>query len=200
MARKRKTIYESNEKRLVQKNSCEKNIFNYLLKNKDVGVTQKQIYSDLKISQGTVSTILKELVGKPYVYRKKEYMVYKENNLYVMKDSKSNIKKNNIVSCTDTVSNMSNIDEDTVKFNSPKIWLKEYARQITNTVIFYDIHPYFRSKIITYLRQSYGKKIHDLIPCKNGIYIILRESNTTKETAKKILEFYSECYKNSHIK
>lgn len=186
----KRDIFEQNSNKLKTTTTSEKAVFNFLLRNKGKSFTQQQIAERLKIHRSTVSRALEKLNNRVFT-QGKSYIVIQCEGRYGMvhpEDIDREITPKERDEYDRRVTKKAN------EIDNPKIWTASYATCVTNTVVLYEINSRYRNLVIKTLNELYSAGIHDIVQCKNGLYIILKETSASKYRSL-LCELYLEMAK-----
>lgn len=186
----KRDIFEQNSNKLKTTTTSDKAVFNFLLRNKGKSFTQQQIAERLKIHRSTVSRALEKLNNRVFT-QGKSYIVIQREGYYQVIHPEDKDRENKVKDRDDYESEVARkIDE----IADPKIWTASYATCVTNTVVLYEINSRYRNLVIKTLNELYSAGIHDIVQCKNGLYIILKETSASKYRSL-LCELYLEMAK-----
>lgn len=197
----KRSICTVNNRKIFNPDKVDMAIFEYLLCHKE-GTTQTQMEFDLHITQPTISNRLKKIGIDPFMYGDDTYIIVKERgrfqlikleNLSVFLDKKATIEQKREFN-----ESIQKAIRDFVDFN---MFEEKYADAVTESVILYKIKEKYYEKIKSILYELYNNCIYDILPCKQGLYIILDTAKLGKNVADardSILSLYSEVAKIIH--
>ena len=199
----KREILTKHKTTLTPIDKIDKDIFNYLRNNiKNAPITQTQIAKATNISQSTISRRLKEMIKKKYDYGSYFYRIVYENQGYkILKEPTrvSPIRKDyNFAEKREEFYEKRQLIIEELANNN--VFLDFQANVITKTVIFYKIRKTKFSLVEKILISLYTpEKIYDIVPCKEGMYIILIENIRLEETHKDICKLYQEVIERCNL-
>ena len=190
-------IYRSNKNLISKTKSQEEQIFDCLYKqytHTDKGLTKLEISQKVGIPINVVGKHLVTLVNQePQEFGKGLYSVIFIDNTYrLVCDFKEQL-------CQDEISDDPYFCA-VYDLADRKAFTSFSAKEITNTVISYEIKSNTRSLVIEKLKTVFSSNdyIYDIVPYKNsscGVYIILKEPIIKKDflkTKEQLLKFYKD--------
>lgn len=163
------------------KNANKRVVFNYLLKNKEKPITQKEISKITNVHPSAVSRIITELKAEKISYGKRKYKIIEVDGKYTVSDSEDFIKANES-------------KHTKYEISAPKIWLDKSAEKINNYVVLFKINSRFSKKVEQVLKSEFDD-IKLIIRDKQNMYIILKDTKDVdrlEETRKKLFALYEE--------
>lgn len=193
----RNRITTTTKKVLAPKNITSDKILNFLKLYKDNKHTQKEIATGIGMSVPTVSREIKKMVGKTYSENQQHYTICQDEN-----DKSENIyyaihkdKQGNVVN---KFKDPNRITYYVEKIAKKYIWTEEKAKVVNPYVVLCRINTRYFSKVHPILIQMCGEAIIDVVPCKEGIYVILDNVSNIREIRNDIRNLHKEAYRISH--
>ena len=196
------SLLKKNKKTLTPVPQRHEKIYKYLRKSKD-SKTLTQISKATDIPISSVRRILNELTGneRKYEYSNIYYtIVYESGGYKVLKEPKYPLRYhyNDDVDDKDTELKQRRSSYITDLINK-KVVTSSEAENLTQTVILYKTTKDSRLVLERMLRSLFIDKLHDIVPCNNGLYIILKESDDLEYVRKDVHKFYTDLVASKKI-
>ena len=197
-------ILSSNKKALTPVMETDIKIFNHLKKTiEGTGVAQIQISKVLNIPQSTVSRRLSKMIGKRYAYGTNYYTIVYQNGLYKMLREEKNPSRSRLdYQLAEKRDELIERRSDHVKELAQRAVTEDVVADIiTSTVVLYKVKRKWCPLVETVIKSLYStEKIHDIVTCQNGVYIILKECDNLESVRNDICKLYKDVIKELAIK
>lgn len=193
----KRNILSSNKKTLTPVSVNADKIFNYLRTSEKIK-TQSQIVKALGISQSTVRNILLKWINdeEEFEFGKYYYRVVREANGYKVIKTPKTIDRNRIgeYAFEQKEEYINRRFNNLSELLSKKATSASEAIVLTQTVILYPLvkSSKTRQAAIEMLKGQYMGKIYDVVQCKEGVYIILKETDRLEHDRISVCNFYDD--------
>lgn len=162
----------NNRKRLVP-DATDRAIFDYLLYHEN-GATQLKMNEGLNIGQPTISNRLRKIGPNPFIYNNQSYIISRIKGKYQMIRLRNlSIALNKNATAEQKLEFGEMLEEIIADFVEHKVLTDTTATIVTESVILYKVKEKYYNSIKNNLYKLYDEHIYDIVPCQQGLYIIL---------------------------
>lgn len=169
----KQSIFTVNNRKRLLPDATDRAIFDYLLYHKN-GATQLKMEKDLNIKQPTISNRLRKIGPNPFIFNNQSYIISKIKGKYQMimlRNLSIALNKNATDEQKEEFGEM--LDEIIANFVEHKVLTDKTAITVTESVILYKVKEKYYNAIKNNLYKLYDEDIYDIVPCEQGLYIIL---------------------------
>lgn len=192
----KKSILFKNKRTLVPLNENEEKIFHYLMsKTKTNSITASAISKGVNIPLSTVRRKLNTFIGQEYEYGLYYYKVeYVDNGFRLARELKNSPPTQKQYLIAEKEEHRKDLREANVQeLANSRVAEHTSAIVLTQSVVLYQTTTRARTRVINILKNLYSDAdIHDIVPCKKGIYIILKETTNLNTLRENLCKFYTD--------